>query len=142
MWSEATPLTQEGRCKDCPQETYIPRRLVLLGLVFVGTIIDKFIRVSLSMAIIPISEETGWDKSQEGLVLSSFFWGFVTIKSVLTVSYAGTQIFGGALTARFGAKLVAGVSLAGGCPFVLLFPFTISSIPLAMATQVRKSPWI
>jgi hypothetical protein len=28
------------------------------------------------MAIIPISDATGWDKSEEGLILSSFFWGY------------------------------------------------------------------
>lgn len=53
-------------------------------------------------------------------------------------SYAGTQIFGGALTAKFGARLTAGISLAGGCPFVLLFPFTVSMLPLAMFMQVTE----
>eukprot|EP01127_Copromyxa_protea_P010256 TRINITY_DN2489_c0_g1_i2.p1 TRINITY_DN2489_c0_g1~~TRINITY_DN2489_c0_g1_i2.p1 ORF type:complete len:486 (+),score=78.80 TRINITY_DN2489_c0_g1_i2:174-1460(+) len=77
------------------------------------------------MAVLPIAAETGWDKAQQGLVLSAFFWG-----------YTATQLFGGTLNAKFGSKLVAGLSLAGGCPFVIFFPFTVQSLPLAMAAQI------
>lgn len=42
-------------------------------------------RSNMSTAIIPMSQDLGWDKAYQGVVLSAFFLG-----------YATTQILGGA----------------------------------------------
>ncbi|KIZ02030.1 major facilitator superfamily transporter [Monoraphidium neglectum] len=60
----------------------------------------------MSTAIIPMSQDLGWDKAYQGVVLSAFFAG-----------YATTQILGGALSDRYGGKAV----LAGGVALWSLF---------------------
>ncbi len=57
-------------------------------------------RVNLSVAIIPMAKEFEWDDTVKGLVLSSFFWGYIT-----------NQLPGGWLATRFGGK-VRGITAA------------------------------
>lgn len=52
-------------------------------------------QVNLSVAIIPMSHQFGWNSSVAGLVQSSFFWG-----------YALSQLPGGWLAKIFGGRLV------------------------------------
>lgn len=52
-------------------------------------------QVNLSVAIIPMSHQFGWNSSTAGLVQSSFFWG-----------YALSQLPGGWLAKLFGGRLV------------------------------------
>jgi ACS family sodium-dependent inorganic phosphate cotransporter len=52
-------------------------------------------QVNLSIAIIPLSHQFGWNSSTAGLVQSSFFWG-----------YALSQLPGGWLAKIFGGRLV------------------------------------
>ena len=52
-------------------------------------------QVNLSVAIIPMSHQFGWNSSMAGLVQSSFFWG-----------YALSQLPGGWLAKLFGGRLV------------------------------------
>jgi ACS family sodium-dependent inorganic phosphate cotransporter len=49
--------------------------------------------VNMSVAIIPMSRQMGWNSSVAGLVQSSFFWG-----------YAVSQLPGGWLAARFSGQ--------------------------------------
>lgn len=51
-------------------------------------------QVNLSIAIIPMSHQFGWNSSTAGLVQSSFFWG-----------YALSQLPGGWLAKIFGGRL-------------------------------------
>ena len=55
------------------------------------------LQVNLSVAIIPMSHQYGWNSSTAGLVQSSFFWG-----------YALSQLPGGSLAKLFGGRLVVG----------------------------------
>lgn len=50
--------------------------------------------MNLSIAIIPMSHQFGWNSSVAGLVQSSFFWG-----------YALSQLPGGWLAKIFGGRL-------------------------------------
>ena len=63
-------------------------------------------RVSISVAIVPMAAEFGWDDVTKGLVLGSFF-----------VGYLATQIVGGWMANRFGGKPVLGIAvlLVGRC---------------------------
>lgn len=56
--------------------------------------VDCF-QVNLSVAIIPMSHQFGWNSSTAGLVQSSFFWG-----------YALSQLPGGWLAKLFGGRLI------------------------------------
>lgn len=53
-------------------------------------------QVNLSVAIIPMSHQFGWNSSVAGLVQSSFFWG-----------YALSQLPGGWLAKISGGRLVS-----------------------------------
>ena len=90
------------------------RRYTLVGLGFAATFICYIDRVNISVAIIPMAAQYGWNATTQGAVLSSFFVGYLL-----------TQVVGGRLADRFGGKVV----LAGG---VLLWSlFTIVTPPAA-----------
>jgi hypothetical protein len=61
---------------------------VIVTLAALGIVICYADRSNMSTAIIPMSQDFGWDKAYQGVVLSAFFLG-----------YAATQILGGARAA-------------------------------------------
>jgi ACS family sodium-dependent inorganic phosphate cotransporter len=93
------------------QQTGWPKRYTLIGLCACATFICYIDRVNISVAIIPMAEEFGWDRATQGLVLSSFFVGYLL-----------TQVFGGYLADRFGGKLVLGVGVLIWSVFTILTP--------------------
>ena len=50
------------------------RRWTIVGLCFVAFMLCNMDRVNMSIAVMPMSQQFGWDKSTVGLVQSSFFW--------------------------------------------------------------------
>ena len=68
-------------------------------------------RVNISITIIPMAEELGWDYERIGLVSASFFIGYIV-----------TQILGGYLSDKYGAKLVLGYGLIIWSLFTILTP--------------------
>eukprot|EP00891_Asterochloris_glomerata_P000290 jgi/Astpho2/290/fgenesh1_pm.00010_%23_21_t len=54
-------------------------------------------RVNMSIAVMPMAAEFGWDTATTGIVQSSFFWGYLL-----------TQVAGGVWADRFGGKRVLG----------------------------------
>lgn len=89
----------------------IPKRYVLIALCFVATFICYIDRVNISVAIIPMAEEYGWSGTTKGLVLSSFFIG-----------YMGAMIPSGWLANRIGGRLMLGLALIGWSLFTFLTP--------------------
>jgi ACS family sodium-dependent inorganic phosphate cotransporter len=79
-----------------------PRRYTVVALLALATAICYVDRVNVSIAIIPLARDRGYDAAATGLILSSFFWGYI-----------GPQMLGGWLADRFGGKrvLAAGVLL-------------------------------
>jgi MFS family permease len=79
-----------------------PRRYTVIALLALASAICYFDRVNISIAIIPLARDRGYDAAATGLILSSFFWGYI-----------GPQMLGGWLADRFGGKrvLTAGVVL-------------------------------
>ena len=93
-----------------------PKRYTLVGLCAFATFVCYIDRVNISVTIIPMAEQFGWDRETQGIVLSSFFVGYLL-----------TQVFGGFLADRFGGKMVLGFG-------VLLWSFfTIVTPPAAYA---------
>ncbi len=79
-----------------------PRRYTVVALFALATALCYIDRVNISIAIIPLAREQGYDAAAKGLVLSSFFWGYLWL-----------QLLGGWMADRFGGKrvLAAGVAL-------------------------------
>jgi ACS family sodium-dependent inorganic phosphate cotransporter len=83
-----------------------PHRATVIALCFAATFLCYIDRVNISVAIIPMAKQYGWDKTLQGTVMSAFFIGYLL-----------TQIAGGWLADRFGGKPV----LAGGVVIWSLF---------------------
>jgi ACS family sodium-dependent inorganic phosphate cotransporter len=79
-----------------------PRRYTIVALFALGTALCYIDRVNISIAIIPLARDRGYDDAAKGLVLSSFFWGYLWL-----------QMVGGWMADRFGGKrvLAAGVAV-------------------------------
>jgi ACS family sodium-dependent inorganic phosphate cotransporter len=79
-----------------------PRRYTVVTLFATATALCYVDRVNISIAIIPLAHDKGYDAAARGLVLSAFFWG-----------YLSPQMLGGWVADRFGGKrvLAAGVAL-------------------------------
>ncbi len=90
---------------------YWPRRFTLVALCFLSTFICYIDRVNISVAIIPMAAEFDWDRTTQGVVLSSFFYG-----------YLATQILGGWLADRYGGKVVLGAGVLLWSFFTLITP--------------------
>ncbi|KAL6655058.1 hypothetical protein ACP70R_005884 [Stipagrostis hirtigluma subsp. patula] len=75
-------------------------RYKLIGATSLAFVICNMDKVNLSVAIIPMSHQYGWNSSTAGLVQSSFFWG-----------YALSQLPGGWLAKLFGGRKVLEVGV-------------------------------
>jgi ACS family sodium-dependent inorganic phosphate cotransporter len=91
---------------------YWPRRFTLVGLSAAAVFICYMDRVNMSVAIIPMAKDLGWDPATQGTVLSAFF-----------VGYLATQILGGRLSDRFGGKVVLGIGVLSWSLFTFVTPF-------------------
>lgn len=90
---------------------YWPRRYTVVVLAFFAVFICYMDRVNISVAIIPMAKDLGWDPATQGVVLSSFF-----------VGYLATQILGGRLSDRFGGKVVLGAGVLFWSAFTMITP--------------------
>ena len=88
-----------------------PRRLWVVGMSFAAVFVCYVDRVNISVAIIPMAEDLGWDLETQGRVLSAFFVGYLLL-----------QIVGGRLADRFGGKIVLGAGVLLWSLFTILTP--------------------
>ena len=89
----------------------MPTRFKVIGLTILAVFICYIDRVNISITIIPMAEELGWDYERIGFVSMSFFLGYIV-----------TQVLGGYLSDKFGAKLVLGYGLIIWSIFTILTP--------------------
>ena len=82
-------------------------------------------RVNMSVAIIPMAADHDWNMQTQGMILSSFFVGYLLL-----------QIVGGLLADRFGGKIVLGVGVLLWSLFTILTP-PAASIGLGMLLLTR-----
>ncbi|XP_068975091.1 sialin isoform X1 [Bombus flavifrons] len=102
------------------------RRYVVGVLAFFGFFTSYILRVNLSVAIVAMTakvhkidkngteyfeQEFDWDSKTQGLVLSSFFYGYIS-----------TQLLGGWLGARIGGKRVFGLGIATTAFLTIITP--------------------
>ncbi|KAG2426462.1 hypothetical protein HXX76_011692 [Chlamydomonas incerta] len=76
------------------------KRWTVVGLCFVAFVLCNLDRVNMSVAILPMASQFGWDAATMGLVQSSFFWGYLL-----------TQVAGGVLADRYGGRLILGLGV-------------------------------
>jgi ACS family sodium-dependent inorganic phosphate cotransporter len=99
--------------EDDESESISKDVLLLVGMITAVSFVCSVDRAAMSVTILPMSQEFGWDSSVKGLISSSFFAGYML-----------TNIFGGYLATRFCPRLV----LAGG---VILWSLFTLDTPLA-----------
>ena len=90
----------------------MPQRFKVIALTISAVFICYIDRVVISLAIIPMSEGMGWSETQRGFILSSFYIGYIL-----------TQIIGGMLSDKIGAKIVLGVGLIVWSLFTFITPW-------------------
>jgi MFS family permease len=88
-----------------------PKRFHVAGMSFLAVFICYIDRVNISVAIIPMAEDLGWGMQQQGMVLSSFFVGYVLL-----------QVVGGRLADRYGGKVILGIGVLLWSLFTMLTP--------------------
>ena len=88
----------------------IPYRFKVIFLSFIAVFICYIDRVNISVAIIPMQEQFGWSELQVGIVLGTFYVGYMI-----------SMTLGGYLADKYGGKKVLGYAL------IILSLFTIIS---------------
>ena len=86
-------------------------RYRVIAMCFAATFVCYIDRVNISVTIIPMAEEYGWDVATQGLILSSFYIGYLLM-----------QIGGGRLADRFGGKIVLGFGVLIWSAFTIITP--------------------
>ncbi|XP_055322850.1 vesicular glutamate transporter 1-like [Sitodiplosis mosellana] len=114
------------------------RRYIVVMMAFFGFFNVYSLRVNLSVGIVAMTEnrtvyyENGtigyeqdfpWNTKDRGLILSSFFWGYIM-----------TQFIGGVLGARVGGNLVFGIGIAVTSVLTLLTPLAAKAGVSALIT--------
>ncbi len=102
-----------------------PRRFTVVALFFLATVLCYVDRVSISVAIIPLSRDRGYDGAAQGIVLSAFFWGDLW-----------PQLLGGWMSDRFGGRRVLAAGVAVWSIATLLTPPASVAFSLLIAMRV------
>ncbi|EPS61633.1 hypothetical protein M569_13162, partial [Genlisea aurea] len=110
---------------DWPKWKNLPQRYKLIGTTSLAFVICNMDKVNLSVAIIPMSHEFGWNASVSGLVQSSFFWG-----------YAMSQLPGGWLAKIFGGRKVLEVGVLVWSVATAMVPILAGFMPGLVLSRI------
>ncbi|PIN22218.1 Permease of the major facilitator superfamily [Handroanthus impetiginosus] len=110
---------------DWPPWKSLPQRYKLIGTTSLAFVICNMDKVNLSVAIIPMSHQFGWNASVAGLVQSSFFWG-----------YALSQLPGGWLAKIFGGRRVLQVGVLVWSLATTLVPILAGFMPGLVLSRI------
>ena len=108
-----------------------PRYYTVVLLLFAAVFISYIDRTNISVAAIAMQDDLGWTETDKGLVLSSFFVGYLLLMAV-----------SGALANRFGGWLVLGVAVLWWSAWTALTPpeaFCATYACRDNARRVRRS---
>ncbi|KAL6601587.1 hypothetical protein ACP70R_044807 [Stipagrostis hirtigluma subsp. patula] len=103
-------------------------RYKLIGATSLAFVICNMDKVNLSVAIIPMSHQYGWNSSTAGLVQSSFFWG-----------YALSQLPGGWLAKLFGGRKVLEVGVVVWSLATAIVPGVAGFMPGLVLSRVLRN---
>ncbi len=104
---------------------YWSRRWLLVGGCFLAIFVLYLDRVNISYAILPMSQQYGWDKATQGWVLSSFF-----------VGYLATQLLGGWLATHIGGRKLLAFGVIWWSAFTLVTPLA-ADVSFAVLVAAR-----
>ncbi|KAI8595666.1 major facilitator superfamily domain-containing protein [Dissophora ornata] len=90
----------------------IPCRYWIILLGGIGLMISYADRSNMAVAVVAIAREHGYSKQQQGLILASFFFGYIL-----------TPIMGGTLADRYGGKSILAIGALVWSICTLLTPF-------------------
>ncbi|MEC9248528.1 MAG: ACS family MFS transporter [Pseudomonadota bacterium] len=102
-----------------------PRRYTIIGLCVLAVFVCYIDRVNISVAIIAMQAEYGWNETTKGLVLSSFFIGYMLF-----------MVPSGWLANRLGGKLILGAAVLWWSVFTFLTPVA-ANLGLALLIVTR-----
>jgi MFS transporter, ACS family, solute carrier family 17 (sodium-dependent inorganic phosphate cotransporter), other len=88
-----------------------PLYQTIVLLLFAAVFISYIDRTNISVAAIAMQEDLGWTETDKGVVLSSFFVGYLLL-----------MVASGALANRYGGKLVLGLAVIWWSLFTILTP--------------------
>ena len=97
----------------------------VVALCFAAVFISYIDRTNISVASIAMKDEFSWTETTKGLVLSSFFIGYILL-----------QVVSGTLSNRYGGKLVLGAAVVWWSLFTVLTP-PAARVSLAMLIAAR-----
>ena len=117
-----SPSTQLGADHSA---TGFGRRHTVVGLTFFACFVAYTDRVNIAVAAVAMKEQLGWTQTQKGLVLSSFFVGYMLF-----------MFASGLLANRFGGKRVLGFAVLAWSLFTLITPL-MASISLGALIAAR-----
>lgn len=103
----------------------LPPRYKLIGTTSLAFVVCNMDKVNLSIAIIPMSHQFGWNSSVAGLVQSSFFWG-----------YALSQLPGGWVAKIYGGRQVLAIGVLVWSLATALVPILAGNMPGLVFTRV------
>jgi len=98
------------------KKSFWQSRYTVILMCFAATFVCYIDRVNISVAIIPMSEEFGWDVRTQAAILSSFYIGYLVM-----------QVYGGRLADKFGGKLVLGSGVLIWSLFTIMTPWAAVS---------------
>lgn len=102
------------------------RRYTVIALCVAASFVCYIDRVNISVAAITMQEEFGWSEQTKGLVLSSFFLGYMLF-----------QVPSGWLANRIGGKFILGFAVVWWSVFTMLTPIAAAiSLPVLLATRI------
>ena len=88
---------------NATKEGFWQTRYSIIAMCFAATFVCYIDRVNISVAIIPMADDYGWNLETQGYILSSFYIGYLLM-----------QIGGGRLADTFGGKVVLGAGVLIG----------------------------
>jgi ACS family sodium-dependent inorganic phosphate cotransporter len=102
------------------------RRHGVVALSFLAWFVAYTDRVNISVAAVGMQEQLGWTPSEKGLVLSSFFVGYMLF-----------MVAGGWFARRYGGYRVLGLAVLAWTVFTLLTPLAAStSLGVLLAARI------
>ncbi len=102
------------------------RRHTVLALCVLGLVLAYTDRVNMAVASVAMKEEFGWSQTTKGLVLASFFIGYLLF-----------MVASGVLANRYGGKRVLGAAVAWWSACTLLTPIAAAwSLPALIAARI------
>jgi len=106
----------------------------VVALLCAAVFISYIDRTNISVGAIAMRLQFGWNETQKGVVLSSFYVGYISL-----------MLASGALANRFGGRIVLGAAVVWWSLFTLLTPVAASiSLPLLVTARIasQRTIWV